>query len=237
MSNYKTFAEIYDEVEKLIVDDTSEMETIIKFLINHVYRIVWNDRDWKWLRKYTQFSITTGKNAYTVGELEIAQGGDYDIGLGSGNSLGRALFINPDITTSGIITLIDEVEVEKNAGRLWKSGSQGSPEKFRQETSFVADGTRTDKLWIYPYPSQTKTARLWWIKGFVELQNGIDVPLLPGEFHSALIYGAAFQSAMFDIETKAGPWATMYEATMEQMRQFNDKTNLPNSGNVLPWGL
>ncbi|NIS63222.1 MAG: hypothetical protein GTO13_21785, partial [Proteobacteria bacterium] len=141
------------------------------------------------------------------------------------------------ITKSGIITPIDEAELEKNAGRLWQSNSQGAPERFRLQTSFSSAGIKTNILYIYPYPSQNKTARLWWTREFFPLDQADDVPLFPGGFHAILVYGAAFQAAMFDIETKAGPWATMYEAMIQQMRQFNDKTNLPNSGNVIPWGL
>jgi len=231
MADYLTYADIYGQVQNLIDDDDSDTLTVIKEIINNVYRdIIGEFRKGKsiprWLTDYDDALDTVAATRTTT--------------LTGANNVERVLSVSVDNQPCLPITM-EELELgshegvrNKSAKYWWDTSSTSRPTRYYHEKKYDAAGAEVNKLYWFVLPDAAYDIRYWYEKRVSPLSADANVPLLPPFAHPALVLGSLAQAEMFDIRAKNGPWDVLYEGVIAQLRGFTN--NFVLSGYTEPWG-
>jgi hypothetical protein len=108
---------------------------------------------------------------------------------------------------------------DKNA---WMSDGIARPTRYLQRKRFLAAGTETNHLIWFQGADAAYRLRYWCEMRANKLVATTDVPLLPPEFHHAIVAGAAARMAEFSIEVENQQvWAPTYANQIDAIRDFN----------------
>ncbi len=106
----------------------------------------------------------------------------------------------------------------------WWDESLSRPLKIMNRRVFTAAGAQYDYLLWFQAPDAAYYARIWYEKLVARLVNTTDVPVLPYQFHDALISGAITRLGENKVQVEAGViWPGLYKAHIEAIKAFNRK--------------
>ena len=232
MADFLTFADIYGQIQNLIDDDDTDVLTVIKQVINNIYREVMGE-----FRK-----------GRSIPDWLV----DYDVALSTTAST-RETTITASILVERILKVsvdnqpclpISVEELEGGAGVVagnkspeywWSTTNTTRPPRFRHSKTYTAAGVETNKFQWFPLPDDTYTIRFWYEKRVSPLSADANVPFLPPFVHQILVVGSLVQLPMFDIRVRTGPWDSIYASLLSQLRGFTN--NFVIDGHTVPFGL
>jgi hypothetical protein len=118
---------------------------------------------------------------------------------------------------------MDFIGPEKlEAEAAWMDDSLSRPTKCMHRQIYTAAGTQLDYLMWYPAPDAAYNLRLWYVTQAARLTNTTDVPLLPPQFHDAIIAGAITRLGENKVQVEAGVvWPTIYNSNIDSLVAFN----------------
>jgi hypothetical protein len=115
---------------------------------------------------------------------------------------------------------ISPEKLEAESG--WMDDSLSRPTKCMHKQVYTAAGTQLDYLLWYPAPDDNYSLRLWYVTQAARLSSASDVPLLPPQFHDAIISGAITRLGENKVQVEAGViWPTIYNAQVDGLVAFN----------------
>ncbi len=104
----------------------------------------------------------------------------------------------------------------------WLDNTTGIPTKFMHRQIYEADGTQNDYLLWYPGAGESLNLHLWYEKQIDRLSAAGDVPLLPPQFHDAIIAGAIMRLGENKVQVEAGViWPSVYQSHMQAIVSLN----------------
>lgn len=114
----------------------------------------------------------------------------------------------------------DQIEDQSS----WMDDSVTRPVKVMHRQIYSTAGAQTDYLLWYPCADAAYTLRLWYTKMAARLSGTTDVPLLPYQFHDAIIAGAITRLGENKVQVEAGViWPSVYNAIIESIKTYNRK--------------
>jgi len=118
-------------------------------------------------------------------------------------------------------------ELEENT-TWWAYGTSTNPLRYQHIKTLTAAGVEADMiLWFALGPStaaQQLQLRIWYESSPVELSATTDYPILPVQFHSAIVSGAVARLGENKTQVEAGPvWPQVYKMQREALIDFNRK--------------
>ncbi len=106
----------------------------------------------------------------------------------------------------------------------WWDDSISRPQKMMHRKTYSAVGTQADYLLWFQCPEAVYYMRLWYEKQCARLSETTDVPLLPYQFHDAIIAGAITRLGENKVQVEAGVvWPVLYKAHIDAIKAFNRK--------------
>jgi hypothetical protein len=106
----------------------------------------------------------------------------------------------------------------------WWDDSISRPQKMMHRKVYKADGNQIDYLLWFQAPEAAYYMRLWYEKQCARLVNTTDVPILPYQFHDAIIAGAITRLGENKTQVEAGViWPILYKAHIDAIKAFNRK--------------
>lgn len=191
MANYKTFADLYGEARTLVDVGSSDTTflALVKNCCNMAYRKMLKADTltpmW-FLMKRGTFNLAAGSRSYhdgTGGVLTTASVTD----IGKIHTMSVAGYK---------VGMVDHDVVDQHALRFWDDTVTEDYPKFclhEQEPLTVAANSRSLKntLTFFYMPSSVQAVRLSYERQVQDLSADTDIPVLPPEFHQAIIFGAA----------------------------------------------
>lgn len=104
----------------------------------------------------------------------------------------------------------------------WLDESMSRPTKVMHKQVYTAAGAQIDYLLWYQAADAAYHLRVWYVKQPDTLVNASDVPLLPPQFHNAIIAGAVMRLGVNAVQVEAGVvWPSVYKSTLDAIRTFN----------------
>ena len=125
------------------------------------------------------------------------------------------------------LDFIGPEQIEAQAA--WMDSSRSRPAKMMHKQYYSATGGQTDYLLWYQAADAAYNLRLWYVRQPARLSSSSDVPLLPTQFHDALISGAITRLGENKVQVEAGVvWPAIYNAELDSIKAFNRKWWLEN---------
>lgn len=131
-----------------------------------------------------------------------------------------------------IVTGLDDIESRTGD---WNA-STSRPERIMHRQNFTSGGTVVNQFLWWPAADAAYDLRYWFTRRPVRLENASDVPLLPPQFHRAIISGvvARFAETM-GVQIENGViWPGIYQANVAALVAFNrrwyERGNQPQAG-------
>ena len=104
----------------------------------------------------------------------------------------------------------------------WMDDSRSRPLKCMHKQIYTSAGTQLDYLMWFQASDAAYNLRLWYVKQADRLSSTSDVPLLPPQFHDAIIAGAITRLGENKVQVEAGVvWPTIYNAEVDSLVAFN----------------
>jgi hypothetical protein len=117
---------------------------------------------------------------------------------------------------------ISPQQVEDQA--TWMDVSCSRPLKMMHKQVYTAAGAQIDYLLWYQAADAAYNLRVWYVKQAARLSATTDVPLLPYQFHDAIVAGAITRLGENKVQVESGVvWPTIYNAEIEAIKAFNRK--------------
>ena len=89
---------------------------------------------------------------------------------------------------------------------------------------YTAAGAQIDYLLWYQAADAAYNLRVWYVKQAARLSATTDVPLLPYQFHDAIVAGAITRLGENKVQVEAGVvWPAIYNAELESIKTYNRK--------------
>ena len=111
-------------------------------------------------------------------------------------------------------------QIEEQAA--WMDESMSRPTRFMHKQVYTSAGTQIDYLLWYQAADAEYHLRVPYAKQPDTLSAVGDVPLLPPQFHSAIIAGAITRLGENKVQVEAGIiWPSVYKANIDAIRSFN----------------
>ena len=151
-------------------------------------------------------------------------GGLYHRGVTLSNAVRSILSVNW-IGYATPLTIITAKELEENTS-WWGSDTSTPPTRYQHIKTLSAAGVESDMiLWFMLPPSLTNLQlRIWYESSPVELSATTDYPILPVQFHSAIVSGSVARLGENKTQLEAGPiWPQVYKMQREALIDFNRK--------------
>jgi hypothetical protein len=116
------------------------------------------------------------------------------------------------------------VPKELEAETQWWGDNTSRPSRYMLRKKFLANGTELSHLLWFPCSDAAYDLRYWKEIGPSKLVNDADVPLLPPEFHPAIVSGSITRLQESQVQVEAGVvWPTIYAAQVAAIREYNRK--------------
>lgn len=120
------------------------------------------------------------------------------------------------------MTPISSKELEETTA-FWDS-STSRPSRYYHRKKYANDGSETDHLLWFRSADAAYDLRYWFEMRPSKLEADADVPLLPPQFHPAIVAGVLTRLAEQSIQVENQViWPGIYTAQLEQLKQFNRK--------------
>ena len=104
----------------------------------------------------------------------------------------------------------------------WMDKSISRPQKMMHKQVYTAAGAQADFLLWYQAADAAYNLRLWYIKMCARLSATTDVPLLPYQFHDAIIAGAITRLGENKVQVEdMTVWPSLYKIQVEALRDYN----------------
>lgn len=133
----------------------------------------------------------------------------------------KVLFANWHGYNKGM-TPIGPEQLEAEAS--WWDVSRSRPLKFMHKQLYLNAGTQLDYLLWFQCADAAYQLRYWYLKQPARLSATTDVPMLPPQFHDAIVAGAITRLGENKVQVEAGViWPSIYNALIETMKTFNRK--------------
>lgn len=115
---------------------------------------------------------------------------------------------------------LDQLEEQST----WWDKSTSRPLKITHRRVYTAAGAQHDYLLWFQAADAKYNLRLWYEKQCARLVNTTDVPLLPYQFHDAIVAGSITRLGENKVQVEAGVvWPIIYKAQIEAIKAFNRK--------------
>lgn len=106
---------------------------------------------------------------------------------------------------------------------FWDS-STSRPSRYYHRKKYSAAGGENNHLLWFAGCDAAYDLRYWYVMQPNKLINDSDVPLLPPQFHYAIVAGVLTRMAEFSVQVENQViWPAIYQAQIEQLKQFNRK--------------
>lgn len=104
----------------------------------------------------------------------------------------------------------------------WWNDATARPERYRHRKQFSTAGAEANMLLWFPGSDDAYDLRYWFEKRATPLSNDADVPLLPPQFHHAIVAGAVTRLAESKVQVEnAVVWPGIYKAQIQALVNFN----------------
>lgn len=233
MPDFKTYADIYGEVQNLVDDDNSTVLTVIKQVINNVYADIIgmskaSENPFPWLINYDASLSTVASTRTTVitGALNAE----------------RIIKVSVDnqpcwpITYNQLEGGTKEGPEVRSPEYYWSTTNKTRPQHFLHAKAYTTAGVESNTFLWFPLPDAAYTIRFWYEYRVSPMSAVGDVPVLPPWAHEALVFGTLVQLPLFDVRVKVGPWDVLYNKSLAQLKAFVNHF-VVNPGNVVPFAL
>lgn len=112
----------------------------------------------------------------------------------------------------------DKIERESS----WMDVSRSRPLKMMPRKVFTSAGGQIDYLLWYQAADAAYDARIWYEKQPSRLDAAGDVPLLPPQFHDAIVSGSITRLGENKVQVEAGVvWPSLYQAQINAIKAYN----------------
>jgi len=106
----------------------------------------------------------------------------------------------------------------------WWGSSEARPERYMLRKKYSAAGVESNQLLWFPGSDGAYDLRYWFEMRGARLSADADVPLLPPQFHDAIIAGAITRLAESNVQVEnAVIWPGIYKAQIVALQNFNRK--------------
>ncbi len=120
---------------------------------------------------------------------------------------------------------LDQLEAQST----WMDKSISRPLKMFHRRVYTTAGTQYDYLLWFQCSNAAYQLRLWYEKQCARLSADGDVPVLPYQFHDAIVAGAITRLGENKVQVEAGViWPIIYKAHIEAIKAFNRKWHEEN---------
>jgi len=160
-------------------------------------------------------------------------GAGYTAYTSGGTAHHRGFVISSTLSPQRILSLYfaDEgalepiVLEELNLSNSWTNDNTGRPKRYQLFKDYSSTGTERNLLIWYPGADDTYRAlQCWYENRASKLVNDTDVPLLPPQFHWAIVAGAVTRLAENSVQVEnAVIWPGIYTKMLDDLRVFNRK--------------
>jgi len=167
----------------VVESDLSGYEVNLVAFVDTTYVDIQSSRDnFKFMRADTQFSTVVDQESYTCTGLLPGVGASdiKDIQSIRIQDNGKWIYLCP-------------LEYDEAEYRFLNTEESGKPTYF----SRVPGDSNGDKIQLYPTPDAVYPAHIEYYRKPEVLEDNTDVPMLPEEFHLAIVYKAADRFASF----------------------------------------
>ena len=104
----------------------------------------------------------------------------------------------------------------------WLDVSMSRPIKMMHKQVYTSAGAQIDYLLWYQAADAEYHLRVWYVKQPDRLSAAGDIPILPSQFHDAIIAGAITRLGENKVQVEAGViWPSIYNKHLEAIRAFN----------------
>jgi len=108
------------------------------------------------------------------------------------------------------------------AESTWMDTSTSRPLKAMHRQVYTDNGDQFDYLLWFQASDDAYNLRLWYIKQSNRLSVDTDIPMLPYQFHDAIVAGAITRLGENKVQVEAGVvWPTIYNAFIDSISAFN----------------
>jgi hypothetical protein len=115
---------------------------------------------------------------------------------------------------------IDQIEEQSS----WWDKSTSRPLKVMHQQRYTAAGDQIDYLLWFQASDAAYVLKLWYTRQPDRLSAASDVPMLPPQFHDAIIAGAIVRLGENKVQVEAGAvWPAIFNALIESIKTFNRK--------------
>jgi len=183
---------------------------------NRLFRAVRTDGSALTLKDLEGNAIdTTGYTAYTSGGTVHHRG----LTLAT-TSIDVQKILHAKWHDKGEMTSITSEETEEKNSYL--SDSTSRPKRYLHKKSFTAAGAETNQLIWFPASDDAYDLRYWAEIRVAKMANDTDVPLLPPQFHHAIVAGALVRLAESEVQVENQVvWPGVYAAQLKALKSFN----------------
>ena len=127
----------------------------------------------------------------------------------------------------GDMTEITEDELEKDT--YWWDSDTSRPERYYHRKKFTSAGVESNHLLWFVGADDAYDLRYWFEVRPPKLVDDANVPLLPPQFHYAIVAGVLTRLAEQNVQVEnRAIWPGIYTAQLEQLKQFNRKWYIGN---------
>ncbi len=106
----------------------------------------------------------------------------------------------------------------------WLDVTTSLPTKYMHRKVLTAAGAQYDYLLWYPAANDAYWLYLPYVKHPARLSATTDVPILPPQFHDAIIAGAVTRLGVNAVQVEAGViWPSIYKMYLDAIREYNRK--------------
>ncbi len=131
------------------------------------------------------------------------------------------------------MTIITDKELEK-ANQWWDSQTE-LPSRYYHRKKYTTAGAESNHLLWFASADAAYDLRYWFEMRPPKLVDDANVPLLPPQFHYAIVAGTVARLAEQGVQVENQViWPTVYAAQLEQLKQFNRKWHRENEHYLKP---
>ena len=113
---------------------------------------------------------------------------------------------------------------ELEASTSWWDENTTRPTRFLHYKSYTNAGTENDCILWFPGADAAYQMRFWYEVRPSRLSSDSDVPLLPAQFHDAIVAGAITRLGENKTQVEAGVvWPGLYKAQLQAIKEYNRK--------------
>ena len=185
-------------------NQTGEAARVVHWVSN-AYQEILNDQalNWNFLRKTVAVQLTAGKQDYTLAELNLSTGVQW-------NTKAMRVAINSDLS--------DETFVEHMRYPTFRDYWLFSSRRTTQSRPLNATVSPENKLLVAPIPAADYWLDMEYLINPPKLIEPADVPVFPERFHMAIVWKALRHYGMFEAAGEVVARAdTAYHSIMLQM--------------------